>query len=68
MGDKLNNTFDVERAPIKPMSFTKPYWDGTRDKKLVIQYCPEAKKYQFFTRPASLYTGKCNLEWSEVQG
>lgn len=68
MGDKLNNTFDVERAPIKPMPFTKPYWDGTREKKLVIQYCPEAKKYQFFPRPTSIYTGKRNLEWREVVG
>lgn len=64
----LNNTFDVERAPIKPMSFTKPYWEGTREKKLVIQYCKDAKKYQFFPRPTSIYTGKRNLEWREVSG
>jgi uncharacterized OB-fold protein len=64
----LNTTFDVERAPIKPMSFSKPYWDGTREKKLVIQYCKDAKKYQFFPRPTSIYTGKRNLEWREVKG
>lgn len=64
----LNNTFDVERAPIKPMTFTKPYWEGTREKKLVIQYCKDAKKYQFFPRPTSIYTGKRNLEWREVSG
>jgi uncharacterized OB-fold protein len=64
----LNDTLSVERAPIKPMSFTKPYWEGTREKKLIIQYCPDTKKYQFFPRPASLYTGKRNLEWREVPG
>jgi uncharacterized OB-fold protein len=64
----LNDTLAVERPPIKPMSFTKPYWDGTRDKKLIIQYCPDTKKYQFFPRPMSLYTGKRNLEWREVPG
>lgn len=64
----LSNTFDVERAPIKPMSFSKPFWDGTREKKLVIQYCKDSKKYQFFPRPTSIYTGKRNLEWREVTG
>ena len=66
--DVLGNTFSVERVPVKPMSFTKPYWDGTREKKLLIQYCPEAKKYQFFPRPTLIYTGKRNLEWREVSG
>lgn len=64
----LNNTFAVERAPIKPMSFTKPFWEATREKKLLIQYCRDSKKYQFFPRPTSIYTGKRNLEWREVSG
>lgn len=64
----LNNTFDVERPPVQPMSFTQPYWDGTREKKLMVQYCPRTEQYQFFPRPASLYTGRRDLEWREVSG
>ena len=72
MGDQakkfLNDTLSVKRAAISPMSFTKPYWEATREKKLVIQFCPETKRYQFYPRPMSIFTGKRNLEWREVPG
>jgi len=64
----LGNTLGVERTPIKPMPFTQPYWDATRQKKLVIQYDPAVKRYQFYPRPMSIFTGKRNLEWREVSG
>ncbi len=64
----LNNTLSVERAPINPMPFTEPYWNASRDKKLVIQYCPDTKRYQHYPRPMSIFTGKRNLEWREVPG
>lgn len=64
----LNDTLDIERDPIHTRSFTQPYWDATRDKKLLIQYCPRTKQYQFFPRPASRYTGRRDLEWREVSG
>ena len=64
----LNDTLDIERPPFEPMSFTMPFWEATREKKLLIQYCPGTKQYQFFPRPASLYTGRRDLEWREVSG
>lgn len=47
---------------------TKPFWDGVRAGKLVIQYCTEAKKFQHYPRPVSIYTGRRTLEWREVSG
>jgi uncharacterized OB-fold protein len=54
-------------APIQ-LNFSKPFWDGTKDKKLMLQYCPQSGKYQFYPRPISVYTGKRDLEWREASG
>jgi len=47
---------------------TKPFWDAAKEGKLVIQYCKDTGKPQFFPRPVSLATGKRNLEWRQVSG
>lgn len=64
----LNNTLGVERQPIRQYSFSKPYWEATREKRLVIQYCPRSGQYQHFPRPVSIVTGLADLEWREVSG
>ena len=45
-----------------------PFWQGTREGKLLLQYCPESGRFQHFPRPISLYTGSRKLEWREVSG
>lgn len=47
---------------------TKPFWEAAREGALVIQYCKETGRPQFFPRSVSLATGKRNLEWREVSG
>ncbi|QDW39893.1 Zn-ribbon domain-containing OB-fold protein [Bradyrhizobium sp. KBS0727] len=54
-------------API-PLNFSKPFWDGAKDKKLMLQYCPQSGKYQFYPRPISVYNGSRKLEWRESSG
>jgi uncharacterized OB-fold protein len=68
MATTMNNTFDVQREPPKPRSFSKKFWDATREKKLVIQYDRKAGKYQFYPRANSIYNGRRDLEWREVSG
>ena len=64
----LNDTSGVKRS-IKRFGFSKPYWDATREKRLVIQYCRATGKYQHYPRPVSLYTGRRrDIEWREVSG
>ena len=65
---QLNDTLDVKRLPPPPRTFSQPYWDATREKKLLIQYDPRNKKYQFFPRANSIYDGRGGLEWREVSG
>ena len=44
MAKALNDTLGVKRA-IKHFDFSEPYWEGTKQKKLVIQYCKATGKY-----------------------
>jgi uncharacterized protein len=46
----------------------RPFWEAVGGGKLMLQYDPEAKRYQFWPRGLSLQTGKTNLQWREVSG
>jgi uncharacterized protein len=68
MAKALDDTLRVKRT-VKHFDFSEPYWEGTRRKKLVIQYCKATGKYQHFPRPVSIFTGKRrDIEWREVSG
>lgn len=47
---------------------TSAFWQGTREGKLMLQFCKDTGRFQHFPRPVSLYTGSRNLEWREVSG
>lgn len=68
MAATLNDTLGVKRD-IKHYDFSMPYWEATRQKKMVIQYCKTTGKYQHFPRPVSIFTGRRrDIEWREVSG
>src|SRR5258708_19446467 len=68
MAITLHDTLDVKRD-IKHYDFGLPFWEATRQRKLVIQYCKATKKYQHFPRPVSIFTGRRrDIEWREVSG
>jgi uncharacterized OB-fold protein len=64
----LNDTLSVTREAPPSHTFSKPYWDGTRERKLLLQYDPATKRYQFYPRPTGLASGRRKLEWREVSG
>lgn len=73
MSDKPSTAKPAEKPkrprPLpQPWILLKPFWEATRQGKLLIQYDPVVKKYQFYPRPVSVYTGRRNLEWREVSG
>jgi uncharacterized OB-fold protein len=65
----MNNVEGARTVP-QQNSFVdaEPFWRGTQEGKLVLQYCPTSKRFQHFPRPLSLFTGMRNLEWREVSG
>lgn len=64
----LNDTLAIKREAPLPRSFSKTYWEATREKKLLLQYDPKVGRYQFFPRPVGIATGNRKLEWREVSG
>ncbi len=65
---QFNDTLSVSREPPKPRTFSKAYWDATREKRLIVQYDKRSGRYQFFPRATSIYDGRRDLEWREVSG
>lgn len=68
MSEVLNDTLGVVREVPRHYTFSEPYWDGTREKKLLLQYCRKSGQYQFYPRPVSIFSGTRDLEWREVSG
>ncbi len=65
----LNDLLDIDRPLPPARSFSVPFWEATRERKLLIQYDRVAGAYQFYPRPTSIFTGRrANLEWREVSG
>ena len=62
------NTRPPQLPEIVPSNFSRPFWEATRERRLLLQYCPRTAQYQFFPRPLSIFTGKRDLEWREVSG
>lgn len=61
---------DVSR-PVPPPDLyvhSKPFWDGARAGKLMLQFCKDTNRFQHYPRPVSIYTGSRNLEWREASG
>lgn len=62
---------DKEQPPRPlptPTNITQEFWDAAKEKRFLLQFDPEAGKYQFYPRGLSLHTGKRNLEWREASG
>jgi uncharacterized protein len=64
----LDDTAQVKRGLIHRKTSSQPYWDASRDQRLLVQYCPRSGQYQFFPRPVSIATGLADVEWREVDG
>ncbi len=47
---------------------TKPYWDGAKNEKLMVQQCPNCEKYIFYPRALCPHCFSDNLEWKQVSG
>jgi uncharacterized OB-fold protein len=68
MATVLNDTLSLRRD-IRHVEFSAPYWEASREKKLLIQYCKATGKYQHFPRPVSIFTGRIrDIEWREASG
>ncbi|MCP4123641.1 MAG: Zn-ribbon domain-containing OB-fold protein [Bacteroidetes bacterium] len=60
------------QVPEKPdplvNNWARPFWDGTREEKLLIQKCSDCNKNIFYPRMACPFCFSENLEWVEASG
>lgn len=59
---------EFSRALPTPTPETKPYWDGLKDHKLLIQRCNSCESAYFYPRP---FCPKCftfDVQWFEASG
>jgi uncharacterized OB-fold protein len=47
---------DVSRPIPKPDVYvpSKPFWDGARAGKLMLQFCKDTNRFQHYPRPVSI--------------
>ena len=62
------NTKKAKRPLPQPTETTRPFWNAANEHKLMLQYDPDARCYQFYPRMTSVKTGKRNLEWRQASG
>jgi uncharacterized OB-fold protein len=65
----LNDTLGVKRGDIKHYDFGMPFWEATKQKKLLIQYCKVTGSTSTSrVRSASSPGRRRDIEWREVSG
>jgi uncharacterized protein len=51
-----------------PSPESKTYWEGCRDHRLLLQYCPACSQYQFYPRSMCHRCMSDALEWKQASG
>ena len=46
----------------------RPYWEGCRQGKLLLQHCQQCQQYQFYPRLYCMQCGSAKLQWAEASG
>jgi uncharacterized OB-fold protein len=47
---------------------SRPFWEGCRQGKLLLQYCDQCRRYQFYPRLYCMQCGSASLSWIEASG
>lgn len=52
----------------RPTSWSKPFWEGTRNHRLLMQRCSKCGVLQFYPRPFCVKCLSAELDWVPVSG
>lgn len=63
----MSGTASKRPVPV-PSNTSRPFWEAAKERRLVIQYDRQAKRWQFYPRAIGLDSGRRDLEWREVSG
>jgi uncharacterized protein len=61
-----------DSTPNKPLPIitaeNRPFWEGCRQGKLMLQYCDGCGQYQFYPRLYCMHCGAREVRWVEASG
>jgi len=61
-------TEDIRKIIPRPTAETRPYWDGCRDGRLLLQRCDGCGAYQFYPRLMCCHCNGDTLSWTRASG
>ncbi|MDZ7830157.1 MAG: Zn-ribbon domain-containing OB-fold protein [Desulfobacterales bacterium] len=60
---------NASKKPMPVVSpWAQPFWDGTREEKLMLQKCSDCAKFIFYPRIVCPHCFSDNLEWAQSSG
>ncbi len=61
-------TLGIERPVPSPDLDSQPYWDATREHRLVLQRCASCSQFWFYPRARCPHCWSPDFTWEEVSG
>ncbi len=52
----------------KPTPETKPFWDATKQRRLLVQHCTQCNRHYFYPRPFCPHCLSGDVEWTQSCG
>lgn len=61
---------DVSEFPYLPLedAISAPFWEGTRNRRLLIQWCTQCHSFQWYPRAICISCAGDCLEWRSASG
>lgn len=47
---------------------SQPFWDGCRERRLRLQYCPDSGQWVFYPRALDPHSWSTHLQWRDASG
>ena len=60
---------EIPKKPVPIVNdWARPFWEATRENRLIIQQCKDCKKHIFYPRISCPHCFSDNIEWVEPSG
>jgi len=60
--------FDMNKPVPETQPWSEKFWEGTKQGKLLIQFCKDCKSYIFYPRKFCPECWSGNLDWKQASG
>ncbi|TMW11972.1 nucleic acid-binding protein [Alloalcanivorax gelatiniphagus] len=61
-------TMTLSKPGPQASPLSQPFWDGCRERRLRLQYCPDSDRWVFYPRALDPHSWSTNLQWRDASG